>query len=406
MKTNQLGVGDGLGLGVVIAALGLAAVGCSGVDGMTEEGAPQEKIATTGEALYNGFLGDFNPGTPSAVLNGNFQSALAAHQGTKVVSKFDRSANVVNWSQGSQGIALYNTNDRPLIYVKSGTTTSLQSHGTAVPASIHEANSGTTVDAASSEWPNRSPFPYLRHDGFNCTYWVGDNGWITESYWDTASSSWISNNMHTLGYQTVPATTSPMAYRRTGGNGPSSTVLFGCGQADFCELVLTSSGWHFYQTQGRFHNFKAGTRPVGFAPTAFGWYVVANTTSGIEILTGSPDLNNGSYPAFAVNLDSSSNYQGSPMGYRRSDGLDSILLNYASGGVSRIREFNKSGAAWSGAVTIYTYSGNAHLSEPFPFVTKEGINSLLVQDAGFRLMDIRETFTGSNTYAAPKFLTW
>lgn len=403
MKTNQISVGNRLGLGIVIATLGLAAVGCSGVEGTAEEGSEQEKIATTGQALYTGFLGDLNPGTPSAILNGSFQSAIAANQNTKVVSKFDRTNNAANWGQGQQGISLYNTNDRPLIYKKFGTTTSIQSHQVGSPAGIHEAPGNTWIDAHSSEWPNASPSPVVRHDGTNVTYWVGNDGWITESFWD--GTQWLSNNMHTLGIQQNPATTSPMAYTRPGGPFPSTTVLFGCGAADFCELILANGAWQWFRTPGRFHNFKAGTRPVGFAPTSNGYYVVANTTSGIEVLTGAPDRNNG-YPARAVTLDISSNYRGSPMGYRRSDGVDAIVLNYFSGGVSTIKEFNRSGAGWSGSRTIYTYSVNAYASEPFPFVTTEGLNSLMFQDAGFRLLEIRETFSGSNTYAAPKILTW
>jgi hypothetical protein len=394
-----MGVGSRLGLGVVIAALGLAAMGCSGVEAVAEEGATQEKVGSTSEGLYNGFLGDLHPGTPSVVKTSTGQVAIAANQQTTVVSKFDRATNNVNWTAGQKGSSTYNTIDRPMVYLKSNTAWQLQSHKT--NGGIFEANSGTQVNANTPETPNGSPSVFVRHDGINCSYWVNNSGWIVESFWD--GTQWISNNFNAIGLQFNKATTSPMAYVRPS-NPPSSTVLYGCGQADFCELVLSNGSWHEYKTTGKFHNFKAGTRPVGFAPSSVGgWHIVANTTSGLETVAGRPD---GGYGNNYV-LDSDQRYVGSPMVYVRSDGASTIIANWYNAGTSRIYEFNKPGnAGWSPYHLIYQYSGASYLSEPFPFVTKEGYNSLLIQDANNRLLDVRETYPGSNVYDAPKFLTW
>jgi hypothetical protein len=182
-------------------------------------------------------------------------------------------------------------------------------------------------------------------------------------------------------------------------NSSAESIVYGCGPSSVCELRLaTVSGlqsWYEYVFNFSYP-FRDGTRPVGFAsPNNNGNWLFANTTNGLYALQDRSTNSTFAPPSYdETHIGTAVAYLGSPRPYSRADGRVAVMLNYStSTGTRRIYEHNRL-TSWSSPTTIWNYPNDNIGGEPTPFVTTEGLNSVIVQTRDRQLWELKQPAAG------------
>jgi hypothetical protein len=193
-----------------------------------------------------------------------------------------------------------------------------------------------------------SPSGYVRHDGINAIVFRGSDQVIYESYWNSASATWLTSSLFSAVDPSTPpvaAQGDPIGYKRSGS---SSSVVYKCGDQLMCELRLVDR-WYF-------RSFPTAKLILQYVPMPIGGAYNGQHTIFYSAPDGVHALEDACEPWFSCGNPADTNtlfpdtkVMSAPIPYNDQSGGTSVVYIADGGGGSPsfVVQLSNDGAGWT-----------------------------------------------------------